>query len=32
MTLSVILPYLISLGLIGDRDSPVKFERGTTAA
>ena len=28
MTLSAILPYLISLGLIGDGDSPVKFERG----
>jgi hypothetical protein len=28
MTLSVILPYLISLGLIGDGDSPIKFERG----
>ena len=28
MTLSAILPYLINLGLIGDGDSPVKFERG----
>ena len=28
MTLSAILPYLISLGLIGDGDSAVKFERG----
>jgi Family of unknown function (DUF6807) len=28
MTLSAILPYLISLGLIGDVDTPVKFERG----
>jgi hypothetical protein len=28
MTLSAILPFLISLGLIGDGDSPVQFERG----
>ena len=28
MILSAILPYLVSLGLIGDDISPIKFERG----